>query len=100
MTNLVISINGNGVFDDLIIKSYLQQELIRRGILWAAYHAISWSHSKEQIDRTLVAYDEVFALLKAAIDNGKSLEALLEGKPVKQVFRKVADFSSYTVKKS
>lgn len=96
----VISINGNGVFDDLIIKSYLQQELIRRGILWAAYHAISWSHSKEQIDRTLVAYDEVFALLKAAIDNGKSLEALLEGKPVKQVFRKVADFSSYTVKKS
>ena len=48
----------------------------------------------------MVAYDEVFALLKTAIENSENLEALLEGNPVKQVFRKVADFSSYTVKKS
>ena len=43
----IISFNGRGKYNDLEIKSYFQQELFRRGILWAAYHSLSWSHKKK-----------------------------------------------------
>ena len=47
----IISFNGQGKYNDLEIKSYFQQELIRRGILWAAYHALSWSHKEKDIKK-------------------------------------------------
>ena len=48
----IISISGNKKYNDLEIKSYFQQELLRRGILWAAYHALSWSHKEKEIKNT------------------------------------------------
>ena len=47
----IISISGNKKYNDLEIKSYFQQELLRRGILWAAYHALSWSHKEKEIKK-------------------------------------------------
>jgi glutamate-1-semialdehyde 2,1-aminomutase len=94
----VISFNGLGKYNDLEIKSYFQQELIRRGILWAAYHALSWSHKKKDILKTLNAYDEVMKLFKNIVDKNLNLRNKIEGIPVKPVFRKVADFNSYTRK--
>ncbi len=94
----IISFNGNGKYNDLEIKSFFQQELIRRGILWAAYHALSWSHKKEDITKTLKAYDEVMLLFKKIVDKNMRLRNKIEGIPVKPVFRKVADFNSYTRK--
>lgn len=32
------------------------------------------------------------------LDKGKKLRPLIEGKPVEPVFRKVADFNSYTLR--
>lgn len=92
----ILSFNGCGIYDELEMKSYIQQELIRRGILWAGYHALSYSHKKEDIEITLNCYDDVLKLLKEAIDKKKNLRSLIEGIPVKPVFRKVADFMSYT----
>ena len=92
----IISFNGQGKYNDLEIKSFFQQELIRRGILWAAYHALSWSHKDKDIKKTLDAYEEVMSLFKHIIDNNLNLRNLIEGIPVKAVFRKVADFNSYT----
>ena len=94
----IISFNGKKKYNDLEIKSYFQQELIRRGILWAAYHALSWSHKKKDIKKTLTAYDEVMGLFKYIVDNNLNLRNKIEGIPVKPVFRKVADFNSYTRK--
>ena len=94
----IISFNGQGRYNDLEIKSYFQQELLRRGILWAAYHALSWSHKTEDIVKTLHAYDEVMGLFKHVIDNSLNLRNMIEGIPVRPVFRKVADFNSYTTK--
>tara|TARA_B100001057_G_scaffold499219_2_gene609048 strand:- start:1796 stop:3181 length:1386 start_codon:yes stop_codon:yes gene_type:complete len=94
----IISFNGQGKYNDLEIKSYFQQELIRRGVLWAAYHALSWSHKDKDIKKTLTAYDEVMSLFKRVVKNNLKLRGMIKGTPVKPVFRKVADFNSYTRK--
>lgn len=70
----------------LIMKSIFQQEVIKRGILFAGYHNISFSHSREDIERTLEAYDEAIWVLKQAIASGNP-DAFLEGPPVQNVFR-------------
>jgi len=94
----IISCDGCGRYDPLEIKSYLQQELIRRGILWAAYHALSLSHSISDIEYTLGCYEDALKLLKHAVDTHKNIRSLIEGNPVQPVFRKVADFNAYTLK--
>ena len=94
----IISFDGCGIFEPLEIKSYFQQELIRRGILWTAYHALSYSHKREDIEYTLNCYEDVLKLFKDAVSKKKNLRSLIEGVPVKPVFRKVADFNSYTLK--
>ncbi len=76
--------------DPLILKSYVQQEMIKRRILWGGFHNVSFSHSEEDIFHTLEAYDEVLALLAEALKQG-NVAALLKGKPVEAVFRKVGD---------
>ena len=94
----IISFNGKGKYNDLEIKSYFQQELFRRGILWAAYHSLSWSHKKKDIKKTLNAFDEIMGLFKKIISKNLNLRNLIEGVPVRPVFRQVADFNYYTRK--
>jgi len=92
----IVSFDGKGRYDDLEMKSYLQQELLRRGVLWTAYHALSWSHDEADIDTTLDAYDEALGLFRDVITKGMKFRNLIEGSPVQAVFRNVADFNSYT----
>ena len=96
----IISFDGKGIYEPLEMKSYFQQELIRRGILWTAYHALCYSHSMEDIEFALNCYEDVFRLFKDVVDKKKNLRSLIEGIPVKPVFRKVADFNAYTLLKS
>src|SRR5262249_44213650 len=42
----------------LDLKSLLQQEMIRRGVLWSGVHNMSFSHSMEDVEYTLDAYRE------------------------------------------
>jgi len=95
----IISFYGKGIYEPLEIKSYFQQELIRRGILWTAYHALCYSHNMEDIKFTLNCYEDVLRLFKNVVDKKKNLRSLIEGIPVKSVFRKVADFNAYTILK-
>lgn len=74
--------------DPLEMKSLIQQELLRRGILWAGYHAVSYSHGEEEIETTLKAYGEALALLRKAADE-KNIRKYLQGEPVQPVFRRV-----------
>jgi len=67
--------------DPLILKSFVQQEMIKRGVL---------SHSEEDINYTLKVYDTVLSLLAEAL-KGNDIASLLLGKPVEAVFRKVGD---------
>lgn len=76
----------------LEVKSYVQQELIKRGILWSGFHNMSYSHTDEDVTYTLTAYREVLGLLKEAVEAG-DLTSRLKGKPVEAVFRKVSNFN-------
>jgi glutamate-1-semialdehyde 2,1-aminomutase len=74
--------------ESLLMKSLVQQELIRRGILWSGFHNLSYTHNDSVIDQLLEAYSEVLPLLKKALEEG-NLEKYIKGKPVQPVFRKV-----------
>ncbi len=85
------------VFDDkagqsLLMKSLVQQELIKRGILWSGFHNMCYSHSAADLDHTLAAYGEVLAELKGALEAG-DLESRLRGRPVQPVFRRTDSFN-------
>lgn len=75
----------------LHLKSFVQQELIRHGILWSGFHNMSFSHSDADIEHTIAVYREVMPMLKAAVETG-TVEAQLRGKPVEPVFRKTGNF--------
>jgi glutamate-1-semialdehyde aminotransferase len=81
------------VENPLIMKSYLQQELIRHGILWNGFHNISFSHSFDDILYTLDSYREIFPTMQEAIDRNE-LAGMLEGTPVAPVFRKTGNFNT------
>ncbi len=70
----------------LLLKSVFQQEVIKRGVLFAGYHNLSFSHTEADIERTLEVYGAALRRLRAAME-ANGLEAALEGTPVENVFR-------------
>jgi glutamate-1-semialdehyde 2,1-aminomutase len=78
--------------DPLILKSFVQQEMIKRGILWAGFHNMCFTHTEQDLAYTLKAYREVLALLKDAQKENK-VASLLKGEPLEAVFRKVSNFN-------
>ncbi|MES2730219.1 MAG: aminotransferase class III-fold pyridoxal phosphate-dependent enzyme [Bacteroidota bacterium] len=74
----------------LELKSLVQQEMFKRGILWGGFHNMSFSHTNEDIAYTLKAYRDVLPILKEAV-NSKNMAAYLKGEPVEAVFRKVTN---------
>jgi glutamate-1-semialdehyde 2,1-aminomutase len=81
---------GNG----LEVKALMQQEMIKRGVLWAGFHNMCFSHTDEDIEHTLSAYREVMPIVKAAIES-KNIKLYLKGHTLEAVFRKT---SSYNIK--
>jgi glutamate-1-semialdehyde aminotransferase len=69
--------------DDLSVKSWVQQTLVERGILFNGSMFICARHSDEDMARTLEAFDEAFAAMATHDD----LIPLLKGPPVQHVFR-------------
>lgn len=82
--------------DPLVLKSFVQQELLQRGILWGGIHNISFSHAEADIDHTLTAYAEILPLLSDAIAKGVVKESL-RGRPVAPVFRRTSNFHTKPV---
>ncbi len=82
----------------LEMKSLVQQEMIKRGILWGGFHNMSFSHSDEDIDYTLKAYEDVLPILKNAVEE-KDVKKYLKGEPLEPVFRKVGNFNIKPKKK-
>jgi glutamate-1-semialdehyde aminotransferase len=74
--------------DALVLKTYLQQEMIKRGILWSSFHNMCFSHSDADVQFTLDAYDDIFPNFKLAIESN-TVSSHLKGQVVEAVFRKV-----------
>lgn len=83
----------------LEIKSLVQQEMIRRGVLWGGFHNMSYSHSDEDIEYALKVYREVLPIFKKAVDED-NIKGYLKGEPVEPVFRKVSNFNTKPIRKS
>lgn len=80
------------VGNPLEMKSLVQQEMIKRGILWGGFHNMSFSHTDEDVEYTLKVYREVLPILKKAVEE-KNVKGYLRGEPVEPVFRKTSNFN-------
>ena len=86
------------VGNTLEMKSLIQQEMIKHGILWGCFHNMSFSHTDKDIEYTLKVYRDVLPILKKAVDE-KNVRGYLKGEPVEPVFRKVSNFNTKPKKK-
>lgn len=77
----------------LEIKSLLQQELFKRGILWSGFHTLSYSHTEKDINYTLEAYGDSLPIIKQAVEE-RDIMKYLKGLPVEPVFRKTSNFNT------
>ncbi len=66
-------------------RTLFLQELIRGGIIAPSF-VVSFSHSDEDIDRTLEVVDSAFGVYRKALEDG--VEKYLDGRPVKPVNRR------------
>jgi len=78
----------SGVDYPLSLYAYIQQELLRFGILWSKFHNMTFSFTEADVDYTLRAYDEILQLVKLRLEQG-NLSAHLKGQPMDTVFRPV-----------
>jgi hypothetical protein len=83
----------SSVGNPLEMKSLLQQEMIRNGILWGGFHNVSYSHTDSDVDYTLDAYERVLPILKTAVEEN-DVKKYIKGKTVEQVFRKTTNFKA------
>lgn len=86
------------VGDPLSQKSLMQQEMIKRGVLWQGFHNMSYSHSDADVDYTLQALEESLNILRKAVE-GNKIKEMLHGEPVQPVFRKVDNFNMKPLKR-
>jgi glutamate-1-semialdehyde aminotransferase len=73
-------------YTTLEIKTFFLQECFKRGILTLGLHNMSFSHTKEDIDRLLEVYLEVLPLIKKYI-NSKTLLENIHGEILKPLFK-------------
>lgn len=89
----IMTFNGDiSGCNPLEMKSLVQQEMIKHGVLWGGFHNMCLSHSDEDIEYTLKAYKEVLPILKKAVEE-KNVKGYLKGEAVEPVFRKTTNFN-------
>jgi len=69
-------------------KTLLFQEVIKHGILFRGAFVPTISHSSDDMDKTLNAFNDAFGVYKKALEHELGYKAFLVGAPVKPVFRK------------
>jgi len=82
--NLVFATKGPDGAPSQAFRALFMQELIRGGVLAPSF-VVSYSHSDDDIDRTIDAVDSAAEIYARALSDG--VESYLVGPPVKPVFR-------------
>lgn len=68
------------------IKSLFKQEMLLRGVLISSSHNVSYAHSETDVGKLLTAYDEVFGVIRSALERD-CLRNHLVGKPIEPLFK-------------
>ena len=83
--NMVFTSAGLDGKPSQIFRSLLLQELIKRGVLGPSL-VISYSHTDEDVDRTIDAFDGALEIYRQALDG--DVRKCLVGPPSKVVYRR------------
>ena len=68
------------------IKTFLQQEMFKNGILFIGTHNISYAHTESDVNTLLETYDKFFAHFRKVYEASTLLEAL-DCKPIVPLFK-------------
>jgi glutamate-1-semialdehyde 2,1-aminomutase len=68
------------------IKTLFMQEVLARGILSLGTHNVTYAHTDDDVDRLLRVYDEVFPILREAVEEG-AMTQYLRCPPLQPLFR-------------
>jgi glutamate-1-semialdehyde 2,1-aminomutase len=68
-----------------IFRTLFMQEIIKRGVVGPSF-VVSYSHTDDDVDRTIAAVEAALRVYRRALDDG--VDHYLEGRPVKPVFRR------------
>jgi len=83
---LAVTFKDHPQAGDRAIKTFVIQELSRRGVLALGYHNLCYAHTERDIDLTLASYDQALALAAKYLMAGTLMERL-EAPLVAPVFR-------------
>jgi glutamate-1-semialdehyde aminotransferase len=72
--------------DAFAIKTLFMQECFRRGVFNIGIHFLSFAHSAADVQQTLETYNEVFALLREALNKGTVVSSL-DCAPLQPLFK-------------
>ncbi|HWO75375.1 MAG TPA: aminotransferase class III-fold pyridoxal phosphate-dependent enzyme [Bacillus sp. (in: firmicutes)] len=75
-----------GGYSSYEIKTLFLQEVFKRGILTVGTHNMSYSHSNDDLEKLFMVYNEIFPILKEAVDK-KELHHYLRCTPLEPVFK-------------
>lgn len=89
-TNLVFATRDADKRASQVFRTLFMSELIRRGILAPSF-VVSYSHTQDDIDRTIEAVDGALAVYRIALDIGP--DGVLFGRPVQPVFLKMGNLA-------
>lgn len=67
------------------LKTLFEQEMFARGVLAYGTHNLSYAHGDAEVAKLIGTYDEVFPILRRAVDCGSS--GLLRCEPLQPLFR-------------
>ena len=81
------------VYSALELKTLMQQELLRYGILWNGFHTLSFSHSDHDIHHVLFAYSDIIPYMNEIIIQN-NVRTMIEGEILEAVFRKTTHFNT------
>lgn len=81
-----LNIKNTNDYSNLEIKTYLMQELFKKGILLYGTHNMSYAHSSKDLKYLSLAYDEVFSELSSILAS-KTLLEQINGDPLKPLFK-------------
>ena len=79
-------IKDAGGYNQMQIKTLFLQEVFARGVLTMGTHNMSYAHSDTDVSRLLVVYDEVFSVIKKAVD-GHELAKLLRCEVLEPLYK-------------
>lgn len=82
----------------LELKTLVQQEMIKRGVLWGGYNTMSFSHTDDDINYVLSAYEDTLPILKKAVDEN-NVRGYLRGATIEPSIRRIHSFNTKPKKK-